>query len=71
MAGARNQHRDTFLKARISEGIDDTQRTMKKAEIVDCRAVVAKAKKEGGVKPLAELLEIHGGEVGVIWRCLR
>jgi len=57
MAGARNQHRDTFLKARIGEGIDDSLRTMKREEAVDCKAVVAAAKKEVSTHRLIAYLD--------------
>ena len=71
MVGARNQQRDAFLKARIGEGIDDTLRTMKKEEKIDCKGLVNEAKKNGNSQSFIELLETYPGEVGLVWRSLR
>jgi len=67
----RNQGRDTFLKARIGEGIDDQLATMKKDAVCDCKAVVSAAKEANTMTAYINNLLNYPDEIGVLWRTVR
>ncbi|GMI49781.1 hypothetical protein ScalyP_jg10267 [Parmales sp. scaly parma] len=67
----RNQGRDTFLKARIGEGIDDQLATMKKDAVCDCKTVVSAAKEANTMTAYINNLLNYPDEIGVLWRTVR